>query len=119
MSTPRPNNQFDGPESREDSASDQKRDAFARLFAAHDRWLFAYLVTLLSDPMHAEEVFQEVCVILWREHEKFQLGTDLLSGASVIAHNQGPQVPPPVEKSRISTKRRNARQDRRRINAAG
>jgi len=65
-----------------------RRDAFARLFARHDRWLFSYLVTLLANSAHAEEVFQEVCVVLWREHEKFQLGTDFVKWASVIAHHQ-------------------------------
>ena len=39
-------------------------------------------------PAHAEEVFQEVCVVLWREHETFQLGTDFVKWVSVIAHNQ-------------------------------
>jgi RNA polymerase sigma-70 factor (ECF subfamily) len=65
-----------------------QRDAFARLFAKHDRWLFSYLVTLLANSAHAEEVFQEVCVILWREHEKFQLGTNFVKWVSVIAHHQ-------------------------------
>lgn len=69
--------------------SDQeRRDAFARLFAQHDRWLFAYLVSLLGNSAHAEEVFQEVCVVLWRENESFQLGTDFVRWVSVIAHNQ-------------------------------
>ena len=45
-------------------------------------------MTLLSNPSHAEEVFQEVCVVLWREHETFALGTDFVKWASVIAHNQ-------------------------------
>jgi RNA polymerase sigma-70 factor (ECF subfamily) len=66
----------------------ERRDAFARLFAQHDRWLFAYLVSLLSNAAHAEEVFQEVCVVLWREYETFQLGTDFVKWVSVIAHNQ-------------------------------
>jgi RNA polymerase sigma-70 factor (ECF subfamily) len=66
----------------------ERRDAFARLFAQHDRWLFAYLVSLLSNAAHAEEVFQEVCVVLWRENETFQLGTDFVKWVSVIAHNQ-------------------------------
>lgn len=79
-------------------AAEKQRDGFARLFASHDRWLFAYLVTLLSDPQQAEEVFQEVCVILWREHESFQLGTDFVKWASVIAHNQ-------VRKFRRQTRR--------------
>ena len=65
-----------------------RRDAFARLFAQHDRWLFAYLVSLLGNSAHAEEVFQEVCVVLWREYETFQLGTDFVKWVSVIAHHQ-------------------------------
>jgi RNA polymerase sigma-70 factor (ECF subfamily) len=66
----------------------ERRDAFARLFAQHDRWLFAYLVSLLGNAAHAEEVFQEVCVVLWRAYETFQLGTDFVRWVSVIAHNQ-------------------------------
>jgi RNA polymerase sigma-70 factor (ECF subfamily) len=70
------------------SAADQRRDAFARLFAKHDRWLFSYLVTLLANPAHAEEVFQEVCVIVWRMSDQFELGSDFVKWVSVIAHNQ-------------------------------
>lgn len=70
------------------SQEDLRRDAFARLFAKHDRWLFAYLVTLLSSPADAEEVFQEISVVIWRNSEKFELGTDFVKWASVIAHNQ-------------------------------
>ncbi len=66
----------------------EHRAAFARLFAQHDRWLFAYLVSLLGNAAHAEEVFQEVCVVLWREYESFRLGTDFVRWVSVIAHNQ-------------------------------
>jgi RNA polymerase sigma-70 factor, ECF subfamily len=66
----------------------ERRDAFARLFAQHDRWLFAYLVSLLGNATHAEEVFQEVCVVLWREYETFELGTDFVRWVSVIAHHQ-------------------------------
>jgi RNA polymerase sigma-70 factor (ECF subfamily) len=66
----------------------ERREAFARLFAQHDRWLFAYLVSLLGNAAHAEEVFQEVCVVLWREYETFQLGTNFVKWVSVIAHNQ-------------------------------
>jgi RNA polymerase sigma-70 factor (ECF subfamily) len=70
------------------SSEPDRRDAFARLFAQHDRWLFAYLVSLLGSAAHAEEVFQEVCVVLWREYETFQFGTDFVKWVSVIAHNQ-------------------------------
>lgn len=66
----------------------ERRAAFARLFAQHDRWLFSYLVSLLGNAAHAEEVFQEVCVVLWREYETFQFGTDFVRWVSVIAHHQ-------------------------------
>jgi RNA polymerase sigma-70 factor (ECF subfamily) len=72
----------------EGDSSEAHRDAFARLFAKHDRWLFSYLVTLLGNSAHAEEVFQEVSVMLWREHEKFELGTDFVKWVAVVAHNQ-------------------------------
>lgn len=70
------------------SAADQRRDAFARLFAKYDRWLFGYLVTLVGNPPDAEEVFQEVCVVVWRAYDEFELGTDFVKWVSVIAHNQ-------------------------------
>lgn len=78
----------------------QRREAFARLFAKHDRWLFSYLVVLLGNPADAEEVFQEVCVVLWREHEKFELGTDFVSWVGVIANHQ-------VHRFRSKSKRKN------------
>lgn len=86
------------PDGGESLAADQRRDAFARLFARYDRWLFSYLVTLLGNPAHAEEVFQEVCVVVWRSYDQFELGTDFVRWASVIAHNQ-------VRKFRRSAKR--------------
>jgi RNA polymerase sigma-70 factor (ECF subfamily) len=70
------------------AGDDRRRDAFARLFAQHDRWLFAYMVSLLGSSAAAEEVFQEVCVVLWREHETFEFGTDFVKWVSVIAHHQ-------------------------------
>jgi RNA polymerase sigma-70 factor (ECF subfamily) len=76
------------PNSGDSAAADQRRDAFARLFAKYDRWLFPYLVTLLANPAHAEEVFQEVCVTVWRISDQFDLGTDFVKWVSVIAHNQ-------------------------------
>ncbi|CAD7694827.1 unnamed protein product [Ostreobium quekettii] len=72
-----------------DSTGDRDlRVQFARVFATNDRWLFAYLVSLLGSPTDAEEVFQEVCVILWRDYDKFDPNTNFMKWASVIAHHQ-------------------------------
>lgn len=76
------------PGGRQPLSADERRDAFARLFARYDRWLFSYLVSLLASPAHAEEVFQEVAVTVWRLSDQFELGTDFVKWVSVIAHNQ-------------------------------
>ncbi len=78
---------------------EERRTAFARLFAEHDRWLYAYLMSLLGNPADAQEVFQEVCVVLWKDYTRFQLGTSFMKWASVIALNQ-------VRRFRRSQKRR-------------
>ena len=79
-------------------AANQRRDAFARLFAKYDRWLYGYLVTLLGSSADAEEVFQEVCVVVWRMYDQFELGTDFVKWVGVIAYNQ-------VRKFRRTTRR--------------
>lgn len=58
------------------------------MFARNQSWLYAYLVTLLGNVADAEEVFQEVCVVLWSEYEVFDPATDFRRWASVIARNR-------------------------------
>ncbi len=67
---------------------DRREEEFARQFAQHQRLLFGYLVTLLGDPAAAEDVFQETCVVLLREREKYQPGSKFVSWATTIAYNQ-------------------------------
>jgi RNA polymerase sigma-70 factor, ECF subfamily len=64
------------------------RENFARIFAQNDHWLYAYLMTLLGNPADAEEVFQEVCVVLWREYLNFDLSSDFKKWVSVIARHK-------------------------------
>lgn len=64
------------------------REEFARLFAGNDRWLYGYLMALLGNASDAEEVFQDVCVVLWREYETFDLKSDFRKWVSVIAKHR-------------------------------
>jgi RNA polymerase sigma-70 factor, ECF subfamily len=64
------------------------REDFARIFAQNDHWLYAYLMTLLGNRADAEEVFQEVCVVLWREYLNFDVTTDFKKWVSVIARHK-------------------------------
>ena len=64
------------------------RDEVAKLFARHHRWLFSYLVTLLGNADAAEEVYQDVSVVVWRDYAKFRPGTDFVRWVAVIANYQ-------------------------------
>jgi RNA polymerase sigma-70 factor (ECF subfamily) len=69
-------------------SNESDSDAFAKLFAQHDRWLHAYLLALLTDYSSAEEVFQEVCVVLWRKYEQFDPETNFRRWAAAVARNK-------------------------------
>lgn len=60
-------------------------EAFARLFAAHERRIYSYIFSLLGDWAAADDVFQETCVVLWTKHADFQPGTDFAGWACRIA----------------------------------
>jgi len=78
---------------QEDSVDTSKQEiahseVVVRLFSQHQRWLFGYLTSLLGNPNDAEDVMQEVSVVLWKEHHKFELGTNFTAWLSVIAYHQ-------------------------------
>jgi|688.fasta_scaffold83955_3 RNA polymerase sigma-70 factor (ECF subfamily) len=66
----------------------QHSEAVVRLYSQHQRWLYGYLMTLLGNPEDAEDVMQEVSVVMWREHQSFALGTNFTGWLSVIAYHQ-------------------------------
>lgn len=45
-------------------------------------------MALTGNPNDADDVFQEVCVVMWQQHEKFEVGTNFVSWLSVIAYHQ-------------------------------
>ncbi len=49
-------------------------EAFARLFAENQRRIFAFILTLLPSREDAEDVFQDVSVVLWRKSAQFDTG---------------------------------------------
>ena len=63
-------------------------EVVVRLFSQHQRWLYGYLMALTGNPNDADDVFQEVCVVMWQQHEKFEVGTNFVSWLSVIAYHQ-------------------------------
>ena len=44
---------------------------FVGLFAAHDRVIYKYILTLLGNAESADEVFQETSMVLWKKFGEF------------------------------------------------
>ncbi len=59
---------------------------FARLFAEHERRVYAYIFAILGDWAAAADVFQDTCVRMWTKFEDFQPGTDFGAWARRIAY---------------------------------
>lgn len=50
-------------------------EEFVKLFTAHSRWIYSYIVTLIPAWNEADDVFQETSATLWRKFDQFQPGT--------------------------------------------
>ena len=61
---------------------------FARLLGGAQRRLFLYLMGLLADRTAAEDVLQETNLVLWREFERFEPGTNFAAWSCRVAFNQ-------------------------------
>ncbi len=62
---------------------DQSR--FHRLFMENQRRLFGYILTLLPDIAHAEEVFQNACVIILSKADQFASDEDFVRWGCQVA----------------------------------
>ncbi len=63
-------------------------DAFVRLMTEHQGRLFAYVYSLLGNPDAANDVLQEVNVVLWRDSREFRQGSNFKAWAFRVAHFQ-------------------------------
>ena len=63
-------------------------EEFFRLFSRDDRKVFGYILALVLDRAAAEDIFQETCVILWKEFPSFERDRSFLNWANGIAFNQ-------------------------------
>ena len=63
-------------------------DEFVQLLARNQRRLFVYVHTLVPRPDDAEEVLQNTNLVLWREFDSFEAGTNFAAWACRVALNQ-------------------------------
>ena len=63
-------------------------DSFILLFEADRRRIYAYIYAFVMDPDIADEIFQETSVLLWRDFEKFEPGSNFSKWANGIVFNR-------------------------------
>lgn len=63
-------------------------DAFLRLLTEHERKLAIYVFGLVPQLSDAEDILQETKLVLWRQFEKFEHGTNFLAWVRKIAFHQ-------------------------------
>lgn len=66
----------------------EKTEAYLRLLTQNDRWLAAYVYSLVASPADAEDILQEVKVTMWKHFSKFEDGSNFRAWARKIATNQ-------------------------------
>jgi RNA polymerase sigma-70 factor (ECF subfamily) len=71
-----------------DSGSSPRVDAFVRLLGQNQRRIFLYVMGLVPNWNDAEEIIQETNLVLWREFDQFQLGTNFAAWACKVAFHQ-------------------------------
>jgi RNA polymerase sigma-70 factor (ECF subfamily) len=74
--------------SSDDPIAERRTAEFLRYYSAHQAGIFAYIFTLLPNWHDAEEVYQEMSVVLWRAFDEFQPGTDFRAWACKVAFHQ-------------------------------
>ena len=63
-------------------------EAYLRLLNAHERSLAAYVHSLVSNPADADDLLQECKVLMWKQFDRFEPGTNFLAWGRKIALNQ-------------------------------
>jgi RNA polymerase sigma-70 factor (ECF subfamily) len=63
-------------------------EAFVALLAWHQRRVQLFVGSLVHDPADADDVVQEAQLVLWREFDRFQPGTDFGAWACTVAFHQ-------------------------------
>jgi RNA polymerase sigma-70 factor (ECF subfamily) len=58
---------------------------FVGLYSAHSRRVYTYLLTLLPSRGDAEEVFQDVSVVMWEKFDEFERGSNFAAWACKVA----------------------------------
>ena len=69
----------------------ERHNLFSDLIARHQSELYGYIFAVVRNWEDADDLFQSVCLVLWRKFESFQPGSSFFSWARQTAKNRGQQ----------------------------
>jgi RNA polymerase sigma-70 factor len=76
-----------GIQNHQNEAVTETYNTFVQSFAQVRRSIYAFIFVLVGNAADADDLFQEVCVVLWRRFDQFTPGTNFLAWAKQIARN--------------------------------
>ena len=76
------------PATQEEVQLQMNSKIFVSLFEADRNRLYSYIFAFMADKTSTDDIFQETSMVLWREFEKFTLGTSFSKWANGIAFNR-------------------------------
>jgi len=68
--------------------SDEKQALFVRLLMQNERRIYAYILSLVPNWHDADEIAQETSVLLWKDFDRFEPGTNFAAWALRVAYFQ-------------------------------
>ena len=66
----------------------ERVDAFVQLLGQNQRRIFLFVMSMVPNWNDAEEIIQETNLLLWREFDQFERGTNFAAWACQVALNQ-------------------------------
>lgn len=63
-------------------------EEFVFLLARHERFLGAYVMTLVPNPQDADDILQEAKIIMWRNFSQFERGSNFGAWSRKVAFHQ-------------------------------
>ncbi|TWT35277.1 ECF RNA polymerase sigma factor SigE [Posidoniimonas corsicana] len=67
-------------------ADSERVRVFGELLAECHRDLFGFIYSMVQHHSDAEDVYQQVALVLWRKFDDFELGTNFAAWATKVAH---------------------------------
>jgi DNA-directed RNA polymerase specialized sigma24 family protein len=76
----------DAPMDGQDPHSILRVRQFGELLGECHRELFTFIYSLVQHHADAEDVYQQVAIVLWEKFDQFQIGTNFAAWATKVAH---------------------------------